>query len=280
MLFHDGRVHDRFTPADAAMAAEEGWDRGEREVYARGEMAHGMEWDMEVHRAVFERLNAYWFSAGPQPEEVVSRVYHAARKYRPDLLQGMSARARELAAQRSEMGQRWRLRAMFAGRNSHKTHWRERYDAIVATLKAAYDEAARPDIAPLDLTEAKGGNGLRTLNRMLELFFAGGTDLRDVARLTFTWCGWLGRDHLLNMSLQKLGEIFDETRAAQSWRAKEVVESLLKTAGCRGFRAPWQKSETAVEAYARAARGNHNRSNGTVRKRNFPKIQMHSNAQN
>lgn len=257
---------------------------GERQIFSdwaathRAEMAapefDEVERDLAIEREVFSRLCAHWFSAGPNPEEVVQRVFHAALDRRPDLLRGMSTYAVAMATEESSRGRRWRLKQLFADVGSH---WRERYRVIVETLAAAFDKAGRPEIPCVTLNEALSAGmdaepegATELLSRVLDLFFALGADLRDVARLAFTWSGWLGRDRQLNMSLEEVGTIFDETRAAQSWRAKEIVEAYLRRAGCRGFRAPWQKGQAAVDAYTAAAKGNHNRANGTRPARKFP----------
>lgn len=225
--------------------------------------------DWIIEKEVFTRLCKHWFSAGPQPEEVLQRVFAATADRRPDLLRGLTPREIELGRQESKNGRRWRIAALFPSDEAP----RERYSAITRTLAAAFAGARRPEIPRVTFNEAlcvspTGHEPLEateTLSRVLETIFANGSDPRAVAQRTFSLVGWLFRDLQLNMSLDALGKLFAEERATQSWRSKVFVEAMLRNAGFRGCKAAWQKPESAVRTYSEKALGNTNRR----RKRRF-----------
>lgn len=260
------------------------WAAHQRAWLADGDAdADGYEWTIE--REVFGRLCAHWFSAGPNPEAVVQRVFAAASSRRPDLLRGMSRRDVELVAEDSARGRRFRFQQLFKGCGAE---WRSRYRAIVDTLALAYSKAGRPVIARVTLRDALAVGTDRvepveageTLSRILDLLFIDGPNVRAVAQITFALTSWLSRDLQLNMSLEQLGVLFSETRAAQSWRIGEVIGGLLRRARMGGCKAPWQKSEMANEVYAEVQRGNHNRASGAraqAKKRQFPTLKPTKN---
>lgn len=63
---------------------------------------------------------------------------------------------------------------------------------------------------------------------------------------------------IMNMNGTDLGMMFNETRAAQSWRIQAIFDRL-KLSGVRGCRGAGFKSEGARESYSESAKGNHNR---------------------
>jgi hypothetical protein len=98
------------------------------------------------------------------------------------------------------------------------------------------------------------------LNRLLDYLAADGPHPGCVLRRYFAVVKALQREDLLcGMTLQELGLMFGETKAAQSWRVKKIFSGYLRGAGAKGFKARFQKSETARAAYARAQLGNTNR---------------------
>jgi len=231
--------------------------------------------DMTSERDVFCRLCKHWFSAGPQPEEVIQRVFAAAMHRRPDLIVMLTRHELAMATEESARGTRWRLKRIFAEMGGH---WRAQYHEICQTLTTAFVDAGRPEIEPVTLNEAvgigPGGDELQsateTLSRTLEFIFESGSHPRTVAQRTFALTGWLFRDTQLNMSFEQIGALFDETRAAQSWRSKQAVQARLQRAGFRGFKAPWQKPEEAVRKFAAAQLGNTNRADSVAGRRLKP----------
>jgi hypothetical protein len=211
---------------------------------------------------VFKALGAHFFSAGPQPEEVMQRVFAAAAARRPDLLDGMSKREIRLACEETPAARKWRVAALFPGEEDV----RARYKAIIGQLRAAFSANRRRLPARVTLNDALTVAGgvetalaSETLSRVLGRIFFEGCDPRAVVQHTFALFGWLGRDMQLNMSFEALGQLFDEQRATQSWRSKKV-EKLLRDAGFRGVNTGWQKPAGAVEKFRQSAKGNRNRS--------------------
>lgn len=78
--------------------------------------------------------------------------------------------------------------------------------------------------------------------------------LRRVYLLARRYCP----ERMLNMNGTDLGNLFGESRAAQSWRMQKIFDRL-KASGVRGFRGGGCKTEGSRAAYAEAAGGNHNR---------------------
>jgi len=78
--------------------------------------------------------------------------------------------------------------------------------------------------------------------------------------VSLTWA--VSREHLANMSQTDLGLLTHETKAAWCHRIKLVYSDYLRSRGFRGSRVPGQKSETATQIYARAARNNTSRKRG------------------
>lgn len=251
MFFAPVAGADNYTPADS-LADREEFD------------ATASERTWVVEREVFRRLCVHWFSGGPSPEEVLQRVFAAALARRPDLLTGFTRRETALAVEDSARGLRWRLIALFDGVG---LDWRKRYLQTVSTLRVAFEDAGRPELSRLTLSEALGATAAggepaeaaETLSRVLETIFRAGNSPRAIAQQTFALTGWLFRDLQLNMPFEALGSLFSETRATQSARSKVYVEGLLKGSGCRGFKAGWQKPAAACDSFSRAAQGNQNR---------------------
>jgi len=102
---------------------------------------------------------------------------------------------------------------------------------------------------------------------MLEWFFGDGPHPGHVMRRVFAMAKSIKSGLILNMSLEEMGLMLGETKAAGSWRIKKLINRPLVAMGFSGVVMPWQKSASAVDEYASAARGNHNRRNG---KKNQP----------
>jgi hypothetical protein len=71
---------------------------------------------------------------------------------------------------------------------------------------------------------------------------------------------------ILEMNGTDLGLMFGETRASQSYRMQQIFDRL-KLSGVRGFRGGGCKTESAREAYAESAEGNHNRAGKRKKKK-------------
>ncbi|HEX2099023.1 MAG TPA: hypothetical protein VHF69_00080 [Candidatus Synoicihabitans sp.] len=106
---------------------------------------------------------------------------------------------------------------------------------------------------------------LETFYRFIDFAFADGPHPASVMRNFFAVVHALRPDALLNMSCRDIGLLLGRTGAAHSWRVKKLFSDFLKDHDARGFKARWQKSETATAAYSAAQRGNTNR-RGTKKK--------------
>lgn len=61
---------------------------------------------------------------------------------------------------------------------------------------------------------------------------------------------------------QDFADLFGETKAAHSWRVKQLFGARLEARGARPIKARFQKSASAVKSYAAAQQGNTNRRHG------------------
>jgi hypothetical protein len=62
---------------------------------------------------------------------------------------------------------------------------------------------------------------------------------------------------------QDIADLFGETKAAHSWRVKQLCGPKLK--GARPIKARFQKAASATANYSAAQKGNHNRRHGLAR---------------
>lgn len=100
---------------------------------------------------------------------------------------------------------------------------------------------------------------LEAFRRLLEFFFSDGPHPGYVVRRVFAVTKALRPQLILNMSLEEIGLMLGETKAAGSWRIKQLVNRPI-AAGGHGSQLPWQKSHSACAKYAARAQGNSNRS--------------------
>lgn len=108
---------------------------------------------------------------------------------------------------------------------------------------------------------------LRTLEAVVrELIGDGGRlDPVDIGLTVLTW-GWdLQVPPLNNMTLEEIGELAGQTRAAICARHKRKVQKKKEAAGQKGRLSSRQKSLAMVEVYRSAAQGNENRRMAKVR---------------
>ncbi len=68
------------------------------------------------------------------------------------------------------------------------------------------------------------------------------------------------------MTMEEIGRLFSETKAAHSWRCK-VLSHEIELSGQRGIQLPGQKKASASEVYSRIRQGNTNRAGGKKRRR-------------
>jgi len=97
------------------------------------------------------------------------------------------------------------------------------------------------------------------IGAMLDFFCADGVHPGWVLRRVFAVLKAVRPQLLGDMSLEEMGNLFGETRAAQSWRIKKMFTDYQRGKGAKSFKAAFQKSEAAVGSYSRAQKGNTNR---------------------
>ena len=105
-----------------------------------------------------------------------------------------------------------------------------------------------------------------TLGVLLRYFFADGPHPGAVVRRVFAVGKAVAPELIVDMTVEELGLMFGETKAAQSWRIEKIFSNYQRERGVKGFKAGFQKSEHTSAAFSRAQRGNHNRRKKLVRK--------------
>ncbi len=149
-----------------------------------------------------------------------------------------------------------------------------RINSVLArrALRRGYSQESITTETPLtELIQAEertavAGEKGDVLKRMMQFFYADGQHPGAVLRRVFAVAKAIDPELLGHMNLEELGLMFGETKAAQSWRVKKIFSDYQKERGVKGFKANFQKSETACGAMSRAQRGNKNRS-GKKRKK-------------
>lgn len=101
---------------------------------------------------------------------------------------------------------------------------------------------------------------------LMNYLFSDGPHPGCVVRRAYALAKSIRPELIAHMSLEDLGQMLGETRAAQSWRIKKIFSNYLASAGCRATHARFQKSATACDKYSAVQRGNHNRRNGRKQK--------------
>lgn len=103
---------------------------------------------------------------------------------------------------------------------------------------------------------------------LLGYFFADGPEPLDVLRRVYAVVKAVAPDHIGDMSLEDLAVLCgDGGRATTSARIKRIYNRYIEEAGGRSVSAPFQKSAETVGKYQAAQRGNHNRKQGTPRRK-------------
>lgn len=108
---------------------------------------------------------------------------------------------------------------------------------------------------------------LEAFRRLLALFFADGPHPGDVMRRVYAFTKALHPELILNMSCEEIGGMFGETKAAVSYRIKQLVNRPISAHSGRSAQLPWQKSSSACAKYAARAKGNQNRRNHKPKKK-------------
>jgi hypothetical protein len=126
----------------------------------------------------------------------------------------------------------------------------------------AYMRTPLDELVSMESGDAADEHAIRleAFRRLLEFFFSDGPHPGYVIRRVFAVTKALRPSLILNMSLEEIGLMLGETKAAGSWRIKQLVNRPIAAASGHGSQLPWQKSASACEKYAARAAGNSNRS--------------------
>lgn len=73
-----------------------------------------------------------------------------------------------------------------------------------------------------------------------------------------------------NWTCQNYADLFGETKAAHSWRVKQLMERFVVARGGRPIRARFQKAASSTKNYSAAQKGNRNRRHGHPRPDDLP----------
>ena len=113
----------------------------------------------------------------------------------------------------------------------------------------------------LTVEEVLGGDesGIAVARELLYFLNADGQHPGALLRRVYILLKAITPEAIGDLTLTEIGMIFGETRAAVSIRVKRVFSSFQKKQGAKGFKAPFQRSETACVAMSRAQMGNRNR---------------------
>lgn len=153
---------------------------------------------------------------------------------------------------------------------SHADGHDQRINSALARVasKRGYTQESVTTRTPLDeLIEAEeqselAGDRGNVLRRVLLFFYADGMHPGAVLRRVYALAKAIDPELIGDMTCDDLALMFGETKAAQSWRIQRIFSGYQRAAGVNGFKASFQKSESARAAYSRAQRGNNNRSAG------------------
>lgn len=107
---------------------------------------------------------------------------------------------------------------------------------------------------------------IKAIRGMLDYIFADGHHPLAVVRRIYGLTKALRPQCIKDMSLADLAVLCDDGkglttdgRATQSARIKRLIEEPIRRAGMHGFKAPFQKTDTACGEYSESAKGNQNR---------------------
>ena len=106
---------------------------------------------------------------------------------------------------------------------------------------------------------------VEAFRRLLEYFFGDGPHPGLVVRRVFAITKALRPSLILNMSLEEIGLMLGETKAAGSWRIKQLVNRPISRSCGHTTQLPWQKSSSAVASYAATRRRKHQEKTQSVR---------------
>ena len=105
------------------------------------------------------------------------------------------------------------------------------------------------------------------LNGILNYVLQNGPRPMAVAKLLFVIIQMVRPEVLGLLTCKEYGQLFGESKAAASWRAKKFGSGFVESRGARTGKAGFQKSAAASRSYAAAQKGNLNRAPKTKNKK-------------
>jgi hypothetical protein len=120
----------------------------------------------------------------------------------------------------------------------------------LSTLLEAEDGSAEGDLAKIRR---------EVVAQFLGLCFQDGIHPASAMKNLYAIAHALSPETFGHMTCADIAQLFGESKAAHSWRVKQIFSKLPRSRGARPITLGWQKSPAAVEKYRQAARGNTNR---------------------
>lgn len=221
----------------------------------------------------FPLLMGYLLAEGPHPEAVTHRLYILAENIAPDLLRELSTTDRRQLVEDSPAAAAWRILTLLVSTRAQNRRADAHEVIIQKALAAAHTRLRAPErFGTIELSEILAPGSSETLPEftrrqeaiaaLLRFIFFEGPAPRRTVRRVYVLAKVMAPLLILNMTLTDLGEIFGETRAAWSWRAKHKFNEYLASRGAKACKANYQKSDAACEKYSKAQLGNRNRIGG------------------
>jgi hypothetical protein len=100
---------------------------------------------------------------------------------------------------------------------------------------------------------------MEAVNRFIDFAFQDGPEPAQVMRNFFAIVHGVRPQALYSMSCDEIGLLLGRTAAAHSWRVQRIFSRMLQDSGAGGFKAAFQKTESARRAYSVAQKNNQNR---------------------
>ncbi|MDF3058529.1 MAG: hypothetical protein K0R17_2744 [Rariglobus sp.] len=133
------------------------------------------------------------------------------------------------------------LRGLYRGKKGDVTNYTP-LSALLAAEDGEDDE---------ELMRAR----MEVFNRFIDFCVQDGAHPGAVMRNFYAIVHALRPEALRDLTCEEYGKLFGETKQAHSWRVKQIFSGYMRKQGAGGFKARFQKSETAVESYRRVRLG-------------------------
>lgn len=154
-------------------------------------------------------------------------------------------------------------REMDANANAAMTRFHDRTNWQPVEVKMAFHDMI---VAEDDFTGEPVGEyetGQRKVGARAFVRFISGDGLHPAALLKqfLVACRAMGIAPYAHMTMEEIGLLFSETKAAHSWRCK-ILSGEMELSGIKAARMPGQKTKAASESYKKCRKGNTNRRDG------------------